>query len=558
MKFDFRIHLFFFCCCSIAALLTGPSAMAAPLSAEATCLLKTSLAGSKVAKTQNAQSARCLLERTKYDPAESKGLSAEATNSCVLGTAESRVPKARDRVGKIGSTKCGVAPSFGYSGADNIARAAAEQSLGLMQDLLGSDIGNTIATRADDASLAACQTVATKGALRVFGKQIQQFTNCLKDGLKNGSITDTPSLEACLDEVSDDPEGKIARLVSSLGKTISRKCGTIPLGTALPGRCANAGTPATCIAETTACRACLQLSDAHNLSDRDCDLFDDGTNNDSCIACNGAASLCDRRFDEVVYPTSHNAMSNEDDGWIAPNNYDSTPKQLEAGIRSLMLDAWYWGGEPVLCHGGEIVPGLGCDFTGQRPLEEGLAELATWLDNNPHEVLSIIWETYISEADMLANFTTSGLLDHAYIHDGSSPWPTLRELIQMDKRLIVFTDDSSAVEPWHHYVWSHAVETHFSFTEASQFESVASCAPNRGSTANSLFILNHFLTNPFASPALANTVNFNPMLRSRALACQQAVAKLPNFLTVDFQSLGDLYKVVRELNQLPPLQAQDT
>jgi len=551
MKFNFRTHLFSFCSLIIVA--SGPSATAAPMSPEATCLLKTSLAGAKVAKTQNAQSVRCLLDRTKYDATEGKGLTAEATNDCVVGQPESRVPKARDRVAKVAAAKCGAAPSFGYSDANNIARSAAEQSLGLVQDVFGLDAGNTIATRAADADTASCQIAAAKGATRIFAKQLQQFTHCLKDGLKTGSLNDAASLDACLDETLNDSQGKVAKLTESLERTISRKCDPAAIPQALPGLCADSGSPATCIAERTACRTCLQLADAHDLSARDCDLFDDGNNNDSCIACNGAASLCDRRFDEVVYPTSHNAMSTNDDGWIAPNNYDSTPKQLEAGIRSLMLDAWYWGGDAVLCHGGEIVPGLGCDITGQRPLDEGLAELATWLDNHPHEVLSIIWETYIDEADMAADSTASGLLDHAYVHDGSGAWPTLRELIQMGKRLIIFTDDSSASEPWHHYVWSHAVETNFSFTAASQFESVASCAANRGSVANPLFILNHFLTNPFAAPTLAESVNFNPLLRERALACEAEMDKLPNFLTVDFQSLGDLYDVARELNQLPSL-----
>ena len=551
MKSNFRTHLFSFC--SLIILAAGSSATAAPMSPEATCLLKTSLAGVKVAKTQNAQSVRCLLDRTKYDAAEGKGLTAEATNGCLIGQAESRVPKARDRVAKVATAKCGAAPSFGYSDASNIARSAAEQSLGLVQDVFGRDAGNTIATRAVDADTASCQLVAAKGATRIFAKQLQQFTHCLKDGLKDGTLNDAASLDACLDEIPNDSQGKVARLTESLERNISRKCDPAAIPQALPGRCADAGNPATCITERTTCRACLQLADAHDLSTRDCDLFDDGSDNDSCIACNGAASLCDRRFDEVVYPTSHNAMSTNDDGWLAPNNYDSTPKQLEAGIRSLMLDAWYWGGDAVLCHGGEIVPGLGCDITGQRPLDEGLAELATWLDNHPHEVLSIIWETYIDEADMAADSTASELLDHAYVHDGSGAWPTLRELIQMDKRLIIFTDDASASEPWHHYVWSHAVETNFSFTAASQFESVASCAANRGSVANTLFILNHFLTNPFASPTLAESVNFNPLLRERSLACEAEMDKLPNFLTVDFQSVGDLYEVARELNQLPSL-----
>ena len=134
-----------------------------------------------------------------------------------------------------------------------------------------------------------------------------------------------------------------------------------------------------------------------------------------------------------------------------------------------MLDTWYHAGDAVLCHGGEFVPGIDCGITGLKPLDVGLAELTTYLAANPHEVLSIIFESYISEADTAADFATSGL--SAYVHEQmvGSPWPTLRELIASGKRLVVFTDDSGATLPWHHYVWSHAWETHFSAAVPGRF-----------------------------------------------------------------------------------------
>ena len=141
----------------------------------------------------------------------------------------------------------------------------------------------------------------------------------------------------------------------------------------------------------------------------------------------------------------------------------------------------------------------------------------------------------------------------------ASVWPLSVETVRIISTIIVFITGTLVVIS-HGYSWNcnqnkiTLVETNFSFTAASQFESVASCAANRGSIANSLFILNHFLTNPFASPTLAESVNFNPLLRERALACEAEMDKLPNFLTVDFQRLGDLYEVARELNQsFPPI-----
>jgi hypothetical protein len=259
--------------------------------------------------------------------------------------------------------------------------------------------------------------------------------------------------------------------------------------------------------------------------------------------CNEFAELCDRAFDAISHPTTHNAMSNQQEGWLGPNQTFSVPHQLDDGVRALMLDTWYFGGDAVLCHGGDVFP---CNVTGMKPLVDGLTEIREFLEHRPNEVVSIIFESYISEADTLTDFITSGLIDYVHTQPVGDPWPTLRELVESGERLIVFTDDSGASLPWHHYVWDFAWETHFSFQEPNDF----SCNINRGSMSNSLFILNHFLTNPIAFPALADMVNHNPLFIDRAEQCQTESGRLPNFVTVDFYDIGDLFYVVDSLNEL--------
>ena len=46
------------------------------------------------------------------------------------------------------------------------------------------------------------------------------------------------------------------------------------------------------------------------------------------LACNGAEALCDRTYDAVSYPTTHNAMSNEEDRWRPPNQGPNLWHQL--------------------------------------------------------------------------------------------------------------------------------------------------------------------------------------------------------------------------------------
>ncbi|MDX2171257.1 MAG: hypothetical protein SF182_29580 [Deltaproteobacteria bacterium] len=261
--------------------------------------------------------------------------------------------------------------------------------------------------------------------------------------------------------------------------------------------------------------------------------------------CNGAQALCDRRYDAVSYPTTHNAMSNAEDGFLLPNQQLSVPHQLADGVRGLMLDTWYFEGATVLCHGGDIFP---CNVSGMKPLADGLAQIKTFLDQHPSEVVSIIFESYISEADTLAAFIASGALGYTHVQAAADPWPTLRQLIAADTRLVVFTDRSESVLPWHHYVWDYAWETHYSFETPADF----SCARNRGSAGNSLFILNHFLTQLVGSPALAEQVNHNPLFVDRAEQCEAEGGQLPNFVTVDHYQIGDLFAVVDQLNGLAP------
>jgi hypothetical protein len=262
--------------------------------------------------------------------------------------------------------------------------------------------------------------------------------------------------------------------------------------------------------------------------------------------CNGSAALCDRRYDQVAFATSHNAFSTWARFGLYFNQWDDLPVQLEHGLRGFMLDSWYFDAngsgtiepaETFLCH-------ADCTYA-RRPLDEGLAELRAFLDTHPGEVLTIIFESYISPADTAAAFERSGLTPYALPHVPGTPWPTLREMIESGRRLVVVTDRRPPPAPdWLVYVWSVAWETHFTNLYRSDFR----CTPNRGSTTNELFILNHFLTRNTSVPGEALQTNANPFLVDRARQCWRESGHLPNFPTVDFATTGDVVGAARLLN----------
>ena len=252
----------------------------------------------------------------------------------------------------------------------------------------------------------------------------------------------------------------------------------------------------------------------------------------------------DRRYDEVAYATTHNAMSNAEEGWLLPNQRYSMSRQLADGVRALMLDVWEWEGEIILCHGCDEWYGY---LGGHKPLVEGLTEIRNFMDENPTEIVTILFESYVSFEDVENAFMEAGLYEYTHTQQPGDPWPTLNQMIQTDQRLVVFTDRDGSLGTWYHPVWSFAWETHWS----AEYPEDLNCSPNRGSISNDLFILNHFLTRG-ATPKsqLAKEVNYNPFFVERALECLDDSGKLPNFITVDFYDIGDLSYVVNALNTL--------
>lgn len=271
------------------------------------------------------------------------------------------------------------------------------------------------------------------------------------------------------------------------------------------------------------------------------------------VGCNGHSELCAVSFDQVRNITTHNAMSNAADGWTGPNQTHDVPAQLAQGVRGLMLDTYRAGDLNDI--GNPQVPGVDPDDAylchsfcalGSQPLVEGLTEIRQFLDADPGAIVTLIIESYLSHDLTAAAFDASGLTPYAYVHSGGS-WPTLGELIDAGERLVVLQDEPvDSAYPWLMNVWTHSFETHFSASEPDDF----SCAENRGSPVNDLFILNHFLTNVFGSPTLAAQVNGNPLLVDRAVECEEFHDTAATFVTVDFFEIGDVGEAVNALNGL--------
>jgi predicted RecB family endonuclease len=304
-------------------------------------------------------------------------------------------------------------------------------------------------------------------------------------------------------------------------------------------------------------------------------------------ACNGDPALCDRRLDEVVLPGAHNAMAAADvPGWMFPNHERGIPTQLRNGIRAFLIDVY--GGTPVegriktdlsgeaarkkfdkaigredvnaamrirdrlvgdpqgpralyLCHGS-------CEI-GAQPLVTVLETMRDFLVENPGEVLLIVIEDYVAPEEIAQAFEESGLVRFVYRGKVEPPWPTLREMITADQRVVVFAEKNSSGVPWYHQAFEVLQETPYHFETPEEL----SCEVNRGGTDGSLFQINHWIdTTPTPRPSNAEIVNTRQFLLDRARQCQRERGLLPNVFAVDFAATGDIVGAAAELNGLTP------
>jgi len=301
-------------------------------------------------------------------------------------------------------------------------------------------------------------------------------------------------------------------------------------------------------------------------------------------ACNGGVALCDRSVTEVVFAGTHNSMSNTDIAdWMFPQHQAGILRQLEDGVRALLIDVHYGfagaarvktdlsGPRPtmdVLEHavGREGVEAairirdrlVGAD-EGHRKLflchgfcELGATELVPALGAirgfivaHPGEVVIMVVEDYVAPEDLAAAFEASGLADFVY-RGQAPPWPTLGQLVAARTNLLLFIESGRPGVAWLRPAFGDIQETPYSFPTPADF----SCTPNRGGTAGALLQVNHWIeTTPAPQPANAAIVNARDVLLPRLERCARERGRPVNIVAVDFYRSGDLLAVVAELNE---------
>jgi hypothetical protein len=268
-------------------------------------------------------------------------------------------------------------------------------------------------------------------------------------------------------------------------------------------------------------------------------------------------------------------------GWFFASQEGGIADQLRFGIRGFLIDTYY--GVPVqrgvrtdVFHdrdraalveefGEEFVeayervsPTLGLATGGDRQiymchafcelgatrLLDALVEIRRFLEENPREVVVIVNQDAVPAADVARSFEEAGLDGYALPHRAGASWPTLRQMIESGKRLVVMAENDGSGPDWYHSAFELTQDTPYKFLTADEF----SCRENRGRTDSPLFLVNHWIEKVTPSLADADEVNRFGVLLRRVLDCQAERQRIPNLVAVNFYSRGDLLRVVDVLN----------
>jgi hypothetical protein len=175
-----------------------------------------------------------------------------------------------------------------------------------------------------------------------------------------------------------------------------------------------------------------------------------------------------------------------------------------------------------------------------------MKEVRAWLAAHPREVVTFFVQDTVSPADTAAVIREAGLLTYVYTPTTDQQWPTLRQMIESGRRLVVLMENhgGGTAYPWLLRGFHWVQDTPFLFRRQDQF----SCRPNRGTDEAPLFLLNHWITDKRREVSNATRVNAREVLLPRAEQCHGERGMLPNFVAVDFYDRGDLFGVVDNFN----------
>ncbi|KAF8151374.1 PLC-like phosphodiesterase [Crassisporium funariophilum] len=279
--------------------------------------------------------------------------------------------------------------------------------------------------------------------------------------------------------------------------------------------------------------------------------------------CNGRSELCNRPYGNTTFMVAHNSFGYSSNPFaLARNQAVDVPSQLKIGARTLQGQAHMKDGKLHFCHST-------CSLFDGGLVLDYLKKVKTFLDANPYEVFTFIFTNpgrHSPSAVWKPIFDEAGISPLAYVPPSRlmkrSDWPTLSQLLDANKRFIVFMDEGADgsvgptvdfILPQFEMIW----EDPFSPTNKNF---PCSIHRTRGSLSNDdhMHLINHNLNAniiPIGDGVLisdfinAPTTNGLTSILAHANGCAKfSQGRAPNFVLLDYINVGETMKAVNRLN----------
>jgi hypothetical protein len=303
-------------------------------------------------------------------------------------------------------------------------------------------------------------------------------------------------------------------------------------------------------------------------------------------SCNGSEALCEKRIDQVVFPGTHNSYAASDQpGWHFATQRHGIQRQLDDGIRALLLDVHYGvpagsglvrtdfaaegadankvtrampsgalraaeriagplgagmpSGKPrlYLCH-------TLCEL-GAEPLAPELAKIHAFLEAEPGAVLVLVMEDYVPAKRIAAAFREAGLTNFVATLPRHGAQPTLAHLVLERERLVVFSEKGGGTPAWYMPAFDYIQDTPLGAHRPDQL----SCERFRGAPDSPLLLINHWIPPWPPSPRLNAAIGRRSFLRGRVRRCMRSRGFEGSIVAVDFYDATSVVRVAEELNR---------
>ncbi len=249
--------------------------------------------------------------------------------------------------------------------------------------------------------------------------------------------------------------------------------------------------------------------------------------------CNGSPALCGKSFSELAFLGTHLSMAS-DESWPTQTQGRGLADQLlSGGVRALELEVHEEQGALALCEGD-------CALASDS-LTSVLRDLATFMTQNSTEVVTLVLRSAVSPDALVAAFNDQRLVPLANTQQPGKPWPTLQQMIDDNRRLVVLLDQlptdadggapETALPTWLHALSDWAWET--APSEAS------TCVIASGDAKSPLAILNHYVPGEGSADKGLAAAHLPAAITARLDRCRDDRKQAPNFVFVDFAEVGD-------------------